>query len=91
MRDAGGFGGGPFFMAKTEVFQRGALYVSRHTTREGPSPYFVALYRNTCQGFMTPKDVLRWLKLGKSSETRAELVAWFESFEQKPAQPPEKT
>ena len=68
-------------MNKTQRFNQSGLIVERHTTREGPSPYFVAYYKNTSMGFFTEIEMLRWLKL-PGGPTRASLEQWLDDLTQ---------
>lgn len=76
-------------MNKTQRFNQSGLIVERHTTREGPSPYFVAYYKNTSMGFFTEIEMLRWLKL-PGGPTRASLEQWLDDLTQgvEPQAPP---
>lgn len=68
-------------MAKTQRFIKSGLIIERHTTREGPSPYWVACYGGTSKGFATEIDLLRWLKL-PGGDLRAALEEWLDDLTQ---------
>ena len=76
-------------MAKVERFQRGQLYIERQIRREGPPVVYVAYYRQSSCGFTDQARLLKWLKLGRGTETRTSLDAWLEAFDDQKYQRPE--
>ena len=68
-------------MGKTQRFKQSGLIVERHTTREGPSPYWIAYWGRTSMGFHTEIEMLRWLKL-PGGDLRAALEEWLDDLTQ---------
>ena len=72
---------------KRQTFERGSIYIERCVTREGPSPYFIVHWKSTSRAYTDPKAVIRMLRLGRGTQTRNDLMEWFDSFEPKEEQP----
>ena len=86
----GGLEKAPFLChGKSRRFQRGQLYIERQIRREGPPVVYVAYYRQSSCGFTDQARLLKWLKLGRGTETRTSLEAWLEAFNDQKYQRPE--
>ena len=69
-------------MAKPKRFEKpGALLIERHVVREGPSPYFVVWRPHTSRMFYDRREMLRFIKWPKGTDTRQALDEWLESLD----------
>lgn len=68
-------------MNKAQRFNQAGLIVERHTSREGPSPYWIAYHNKTSMGFFSEIEMLRWLKL-PGGDLRAALEQWLDDLTQ---------
>jgi hypothetical protein len=67
-------------VSNIKSFRSPGVSIDRHVVREGPSPYFVAWKPHTSRMFYERKELMRWLKWPKGTDTRLKIDEWLDSF-----------
>ena len=67
-------------MKPAPIFHKRGTYISRIRTREGPSPVFICMYKDSCVILKQKKDIIKFFQLTKGTKTREDFDLWWEEY-----------